>query len=380
MKILTAAVGLLVPLTLAHGTAPPPESSHQTGTGASTRAANRASSPGALELHFLSDTPLPQAFEWASDVAWASDRSLFLGLSSHGVVEVSLDAPGTPLQEVIPGRLKPGGFWAAVRIAASPEYLAASGPAVVLTWRPRKAPPREEMPFDTIEGIDVQGKKLAIVGGKRDEGGRYAPDGAIAWVGRLDKKLADLRPLLYDVKGPGAPMMGRCGGATGGGIRFLADGSIVVVPGVQPGIHLYSAAGKLLQTWDTGLLGIDATCEFASDIEAARVMGPSVKQTAWLNQRRVVDTVLPLPQGIGLVVRRVERGKTRWELKIVRRDGAASTIPIPVEGGGEHFHLHGAVRGDRIALLVHEVVFRWSGKDHPEPPRLLVASLTPTSH
>jgi hypothetical protein len=104
------------------------------------------------------------------------------------------------------------------------------------------------------------GSRFALVGSRRDAQGKFSPDGAIAWIGSLDKDLADLKPLLFDAGGPGAPSMSACCSFSLGVTRFLADGSLVVVPGVQPGIYHFDAQGKLLQTVDTVALGINTDC------------------------------------------------------------------------------------------------------------------------
>ncbi|HEX4966026.1 MAG TPA: hypothetical protein VF173_34770 [Thermoanaerobaculia bacterium] len=348
---------LLVPLVLLGAAAPPAP----------------APPPAPAGIHILSDSTLPQAFEWATDVRWASDKSVYLGLSVDGTVEVGLDPAGSPPKEMIPGRSKPGGFWSSQRVAASSQYLAAAGPALVVTWRRLEDPTRVEVPFDTIQGIDVRDNRFAIVGAQRNEKGDFGADGAIAWIGTLDKKLADLRPLLYDVRGLGVPTMNRCGAAPIGAVRFLPDGSLVVVPGVQPGVNLYDRSGKLVRTWDDAAIGIDTGWGTLTDEQALHIMGPAAARNDWLNRWRVVDSVLPLQQGPGLVVRRAEKARTRWELKLLRFDGSVQSFQIPVEGETEFFHLGGDVRRGKIVFLLRETVFRGGGKDHPALPRLILA-------
>ncbi|MGH7484210.1 MAG: hypothetical protein ACREMY_01230, partial [bacterium] len=264
-SVAVLVAGILTALTLLGAAAPPV-------------------SPAPAQIRILSDIALPKALEWASDVRWASDKSVYLGASIAGTFEVSLEPAGPPPRELIAGRSKPGGFWSSHRIAASSQYLAAAGPALVVTWRGLNDPTRVEVPFDTIEGIDVQENRFAIVGARRDEKGNYGADGAIAWIGTLDKKLSDLRPILYDARGPGAPTMNRCGAASLGAVRFLPTSSLVVVPGVQPGVNLYDGSGKLVRTWDNAALGLDAGCDSLTDERARHIMGPAASRNAWLNQ------------------------------------------------------------------------------------------------
>jgi len=333
-------------------------------------------SAGPLSLRILSDTALP-ANEYATEIRWASEHSVYLGRGINGLVELNLplEAAATPVQELIPGRSKPGGFWSIHLLAASSQYLVAAAPAYTLTWRRISDPARVEVPFMDAQGIDVRENRLAILGLQKDDQGKPGPDGAIAWVGSLDKKLADLKPLLYDVGGPGAPSMDRCVATPLGAVRFLADGSLVVVPGVQAGVNLYDAQGKLVRTWDTGALGIDTDCASLSYEQSRRLMAHGVESQAWLNQRRTVETVLPLPQGIGLVVRRFEQGRSRWDLKLLRPDGSVETYPVPIEGSNGFFHVLGDARSGKIVFLLREYLYVSQGRQHATPPRVLVAEL-----
>jgi hypothetical protein len=329
-------------------------------------------SPKAIKI--LSDAVLPvPAYEWASDVRWASDRRVYLALGIAGTVEVNVEPAGAAPRGMVPGRDKPGGSIASY-LGASSRYLVVAAPGRVLTWRPLQAPELSTFAFDAIQAVDVRENRLAVVGAQRD-GARYAPDGAIAWIGSLDKQLADLKPILYDVGGPGAPTMDRCLAFSLAAARFLADGSLVVLPGVQPGVNLYDGTGKLLRTWDTASLGIDTDCSSLS-YEQSRYLGAhGPDRRAWLNQRRTVDSLLPLPQGIGFVIRRVEQGQTRWNLKILRPDGSIRTYAIPIEGSNSFFHLDGDVRGQRAVFVLHETLYSSDGRNHPVPSRLILAEV-----
>jgi len=331
--------------------------------------------PAAAGIHILSDTVLPQTFEWASDVRWASDQSVYLALAKDGAVEVSLDPKGPPPKELISGTSKPGGFWSSRRLAVSSRFLVVAAPAHSLTWRRLDDPARTEESFEGIQAIDARENQLAILGLRRDDSNVLGKDGAIAWMGSLDKKLADLRPLLYDIAGPGAATMTRCPAMPLGAVRFLPDASLLVLPGVQPGVSLYDDHGKLIRTWDTGALGIDTDCPSLTDEQAQRLSAHAPERHAWLNQRRTVDSVLPLPQGPALIIRRAEKGHTHWDLKVLRRDGPSQSYPIPIEGGSEFFNLHGDVRDGKIVFLLYETVFRGGAREHPTQPRLIVAQL-----
>jgi hypothetical protein len=146
--------------------------------------------------------------------------------------------------------------------------------------------------------------------------------------------------------------MSRCSAFPLGAVRFLPTGSLVVVPGVQPGVNLYDKSGQLVRTWESSSVGIDADCGGLTDRQGWYFDGHALERQAWLNKRRIVSTVLPFPQGPGLVVRRVEKGRTRWDLKLLRLDGAVQNFEIPIEGSNEIFNLVGDWRTGKIIFLL----------------------------
>jgi hypothetical protein len=92
---------------------------------------------------------------------------------------------------------------------------------------------------------------------RADEQPNFSPDGAIAWIGSLDKRLSDPRAAAFSTTGPGAAAMMACGGFGLGYVRLLADGSLLMIPGIQPKAELFDASGEPELAWDTAALGID---------------------------------------------------------------------------------------------------------------------------
>jgi hypothetical protein len=324
-------------------------------------------------LHILSDTVLGEAFRLAKDVRWASDHSVVLALIKSGVVEYNLDGK-TPPKQLIPGASAPGGFRYSDKVAFSSRYVAAGDWLQSVTWRPLDSAVRKEEAFDCLHNLDVGGSRFAVVGVRRDTQGKFSPDGVIAWIGSLDKDLTDLKPLLYDAGGPGAPNLGACCAFSLGATRFLADGSLVVVPGVQPGIYRFDTQGKLLQTVDTVALGINTDCAgIGKERMAPMARDPSLRM-AWINDRRTVDEVLPLPAGPGLLIRSVQQGQVRWTLKVLHSDGSVEVYDVPVQAPNLFAHLKGDFRQGRLVLLL------WGSPPHRNPdgippPHLVIASL-----
>ena len=328
--------------------------------------------PAPAALRILSDTTLGEPLKYAVDVRWASDRSVYLALKRNGVVEHSLDKKDSPPKQLIPGEATPGGLWLSWHLAASSLDLVAAAPAFALTWRPLASAARKQEAFEFVSDIDLRGKRLAVLGARRGKDEKFAPDGAIAWIGSLNRDLADLKPLVFDDGGPGAPNMNKCALVFLGVTRFLADGSLLILPGVQPGIYRFDGTGRLLKTLETVALGIDTDCAGISKELKARLARHSPERMAWVNERRIVDDVLPLPSGPGLLIRSLQKGQVQWTLKVLHDNGSVSVYDVPVRAKSPFAHLKGDLRQGRLVLLLWE--YAADGKPDGAPlPHLLIA-------
>lgn len=338
-----------------------------------------ATEPAARSLRVLSTFQVPGEPSPATDVRWASDDSVHLARFHDGVVEVGL-RPGLPKRKQwVPDRETFGRFLNFTRLAASKSHLAVSSHANDLTWRSLGPPPPDGMvPFerkalDVIEDLDLNGDRFAVLGvpPARDEA-NVTPQG-IAWIGTLSARLADLKPLLRDVAGPSAPRLSSCALFGLGAVRFLPDGSIAVVPGFLPGAYVYSADGKLIRTWTSAQAGLSTDCSKMSQEESDRLHTRPEEQVAWLNQQRVLDDILALPAGPGLLVRSLApNDKVRWELRVLTPSGVL-TYDLPLTGDRPTDRLHGDVRNGRIVLLVSELYFH-KGTRH-SAGRLVIAEV-----
>jgi hypothetical protein len=289
------------------------------------------------------------------------------------------DGDRSPLERVYAPLPDMGHLGAQVLLGASPQFLVAAAPAHVLSWIRRTAPDPKpisiEMDFDTLTALDVSGDRLLALGLQRLEGGTLAADGAIAWTARLGQKLAQVRPVQFSISGPGAHDMSACVGMRLGKVRFLPKGSFVVVPGAEPGIFLYDASGKLVRTWQAETVGFDAGCPITEE-ESDRYAINVHARYRWLNQRRVLDEVLPLPGGIGFVIRTRANGLTRWDLKVLSPDGKVTAYGLPITSPSAYARLAGDVRGNRIALLLNLDTFE---TPPPGSQHLIVAEMPRTS-
>lgn len=322
----------------------------------------------------------------AVDVRWASDRSVYVAWFRHGASELALDGKFTVARNLFPdassARYQPFDF-----LAASSDYIVASSNALTLGFRTRPHGQPEGVAnvlitrasVGNVEAIDLSGDRVLLVGLPNV----WATDSAgVAWLGPLTRyPVRDLKPILSDVAGVGTHTLFNCNHLMLSAARFLPDGTFLVVPGFQPGAHLFDASGRLLRTWDTRTLGLDGDTGCAGiAMDQRKEFGISAKaRGAYLNQHRVLDGILPLPQGPGLIIRSVAEGKVHWQLVVLR--GASSAVyDIPLTGSLPYDRLRGDVSGSRIVLLLGPHEFDKFEKDQPrayKTTHLYVAELPP---
>ncbi|MEM7349290.1 MAG: hypothetical protein AAF657_00695 [Acidobacteriota bacterium] len=276
-------------------------------------------------------------------------------------------------------------IWLPFYLAASKEYLAAGAPVFAFGWKRRgERNLIAQVPFSIVADLDIFGDRLLILGAQRNEKGEFAPDGAIAWLGPLSEDLSKLKTVLYSEAGARVKPINDCGSFEISNVRFLPDGSLVIVPGVEFGVLLYDANGKLQRTWQSESLGFDAGCKLTEE-EAFLLKNDEPARWNWVNQRRTVDDILPLAEGPGLLIRTRGPDETTWRLKILdRKDGGVRTCDIPISSPSGLTQLHGDVAGDRVVFLlwVHGPGRRRGGPSidldaPPEvPPRLFTMQLS----
>lgn len=325
-------------------------------------------------LRVLAERPLPASMVWAFDIRWADDRTVWIAAGKQGVVAVGV--PGEP--ERPPGPVvapeAPGAPWLATRLALSASHVVAGAPVFSYSWSRRSPLGFETVPFDAVVDLDLSAGRLLVLGGLRDERQRFSPDGAIGWIGPVEGEREELRPVLYSRHGAGARTMGECGMLGLGAVRFLGDGSFLIVPGVEPGILWYSPSGQLRRAWENREVGLEDECAPVLG-RTGEIARDPVALNRWLGRRAVVDEILDLPQGPGLVIRRDDGGTIRWTLVRLGSGGEVDRTELPFSASSGWAHLKGDVRGRRVAFLVVE-----HGPDAEKPaapPRLIFAELPP---
>src|SRR5262249_46853323 len=153
-----------------------------------------------------------------------SERSVYVTWLHHGASEISLDGDFTDLRRLFPeamGYLQSPipGFH---QLALSSEYLATSSVFNFMAFRPVRGHQGHyvttRVPVGIVEDLDLAGNQLLLLGNPD----RRHISGGIAWLGPVSAFPAtDLRPLLHDLGGAGAPHLINCAGLQLGSTRFL---------------------------------------------------------------------------------------------------------------------------------------------------------------
>lgn len=327
-----------------------------------------APEPAAQEwqpVRVVAESSLQGTLSSPRDVRWVEPAKLWIADAAEGLVSVPIDTPtrSSTKLEADPE----DGFHSWFRLGASSTHLAGSSFAFHVWWRGPEDGGGEyavEYPAD----IDVFDDRLLVIGVRRNDAGELAAEGDIAWTGPLGDELTAVLPSR---SGAGAETMQRCASLDLPRARFLSDGSFVLVPGVDSGVFLFGEDGRLVRTWESEKLGLDAGCPLSA-AEEARLDTTLEARADWRAGRRLVDEILPLPEGFGLVVRSRRAGLTTWELLWLQRDGSVEVHPLPLESRSKWTHLHGDTRGRRLALLLFEAA---PLKQISQPARIVMAEL-----
>lgn len=333
-------------------------------------------SAAAPAVRVVQELPLPSGLERARDLRWPDERTAWVAAGRAGTFALSLTSPQEAprlLVESPPGAM---GLHDVVARAGTRLWLGA--PVRAVGWREVREGKLEAGGsrldfFDFIVDIDAFADRVLVLGASRGKDDSFCPDGAIAWLGTTAGREISLRPVLFSSSGPGAANMDRCAIFGEGKVRFLADGSFLIVPGVEPGALLYDPEGRLQRTWSTAELGIDAGCALTKEDAARYSVDESGRYRERINQRVIVDEILDLPQGPGLVTRSRRDGVTQWELLLLSAAGGMKAASLPMTSPAERAHLRGDTRGGKALLLLTD--FESARKDSAR--RLVVVEISP---
>lgn len=306
------------------------------------------------QLALISATTLSAELSQSSDIRWPQEGVVYLAAGRQGTVEVTLDGEAGQFRQLFPLDEVDWRQSSAALVAVSSQLLAFAPPVFDVVWRqkPDGAIHRASAHhiLDVILDLDAFEDRLLIVGGRRADDGAYLPEGAFAWLAETDEGKLDLDPVHYSAGGAEAPSFRLCGPLNVSAGRFLGDGSFVIVPGVDPGIYLYSPSGELKRTWDTEALGIDTDCPLSREKKRTLSRDWALRHE-WLGQRRIVDGILPLAKGPAVIVRSVDNGTVSWELKLLASDGGSRSFRVPFTASSIYSRVRGDVRDGKIVLL-----------------------------
>ncbi len=321
--------------------------------------AGSASAPRVPPVHTLSVVAeYPTALGAAVDVRWAGDDSILISDMRRGVGQATLPASGKVTVSWLPEWPPPTGpGWRVEHLALSGDRIVGGDMAFMLRWHARHSHESGQMVVEYIADLDLYGDRLLVSGMRRDHAGTMGMDGAMAWLGSLSAGEAGLKPVLpfHD-----RDDIARCGGFGLGVVRFLNNGTFIVVPATEPGIFLFGSDGHLQRNWHTDAIGIEATCGLSQD-QARMFASSPVARQAWVNRRAVIDEVIDTPDGPAVVIRSRGKGKTTWEMVVLNGD-AGVRVPLPFTSSSPLAHLSADTRGRRtIFLIADRLVSREEG-------------------
>lgn len=314
--------------------------------------------------------PLPAT---AMDVRWASDQSVYVADFKAGLLEVDLGGRAQAKTLLAGGGLRSAGtgtiqsLFLPSYLGVSRDYIAVAAPLRQIAWRQRSATSFAQEVFANAFDIDVWKDHAVVYGVRGDAYGKWGGVGATLWL----VSIAGDRLYFNGIAASPVEAVHKCAFPGIGVVRFFPDGRFVYVPGVEPGMQLFDANGKLMRRWDTAALGVDDHCRI-TEAQADVFGGSSELRAQWINQRQIVQEVIPLPEGPLVIIRRAMAGRVTWRGVLMSFSGDPVDVPIPITSPSPNAHLHADLKGDRLIFLVADLPTQ---KPITASPRLILAHL-----
>ena len=330
-----------------------------------------AASPASLRV--VSRSPLPASVSLAYDIRWKDDHTLLLAAGRAGVMAVDLRKPAIA-STIIRGGGMPRAtdgpvpsFFFSTLLAKSQDYLIAGSWFRAFAWLPANNQRLIDAPFANIIDLDVRGDRLILLGVRGDAMGRWGSVGATLW----SAKLTSDRAYLDALPGPDVEPMRDCQILGIGAVRFLPNGSFLVAPGVEPGVRLHDAQGRLIRSWSTEGLGYLDRCTLTSEQSAA--LAELAPRRSWQNRREMLDELVALPEGPMLIVRQPVPHGTKWRGILLPFDGTPVPITLPITSSSPYSHVKADVRGGKVAFVLWEAL---NENERPvNEPRIVIAKV-----
>jgi hypothetical protein len=264
------------------------------------------------------------------DVRWASDDTVYVADYYRGVYEVELEEGLPETRAITPPSARMGVRGGAFHLAvADGDLLLAS--IINLASRPIDAAPEVleagalKRQRGYFQDIDLSGDEIVILG---------IPDlptykqerGCFVWRGELSEQLDEWACLLGSEEVAEDYGVLRRSEYAVGSLRFLPRGGFVAVPNFLPEVVLFSPSGSVKRRWTTEeIFGL----RDQPDWEA----GTMVEEwESLLAVRTVIDEVLPLRRGPGLLVRTPTSGAAEWRLGVLEDDVRWYGVPVAPHG------------------------------------------------
>jgi hypothetical protein len=308
--------------------------------------------------HVVSDRTIP--FEQPSDVRWVDGDHVLITERKRGVGRLALSGGEVSWLPEWPKPTGPGTQYA---------YLATSEKAILVAdwmflyrWTERGNGQLHEEGQEFISDLDLDGDRVLLAGSRRSADGR-GPDGNVAWLGSLtggERSLAAILPAHS------SKALLNCVVFSLGAVRFLHDGSFIVVPGLEPGIYLFSKEGKVQRVWATDGLRLDVPCDFSEEQRQFYNVNYLAREQ-WRNRQRIVEDILETPFGPAVIARSVKANQTHWDLLFLDPSGSISEQPLPITSPSPWAHMAAATRDGRAVLLIGDRIRDASGAK----PRLI---------
>lgn len=259
-----------------------------------------ANGPGAAPtLTELAAIELPPEVAGAGDVRWSSQTDeLLFAQTGQGIYSWRAGEDQAVLRATLAGTTF-------LRVG-TPDYsrIGGSDPRNFVfadfisgLYRHTETGVERLMPLELVGDLDRRAATTVAVGllrGPDSSWGAYS-----AWLIKDGGEAGGLLPTRDGGNG-----MSWCMSAELPTVRFISPHRIMVVPGAEPGVFVYTPEGVLKRSLDASLFSADDGCEI--EPEQQHLLDDDGYRTAWLSRRRVIDEVVADDNGnVFLFVRHV---------------------------------------------------------------------------
>lgn len=260
-----------------------------------------ATDPGAEPtLTELTALELPPEVASAGDVRWSSHSELLLGQTGQGVYSWRVGEERAQLRATLAGTtFLPMGTPDYSRIGGTDPGDFVFADFVSGLYRHTETRVERLMPLELVGDLDHHAATTVAVGLLRRPGGDWGEYSA--WLIEDGGQQSGLLPTR-----DGGLGISRCMQAELPTVRFISPNRILVVPGAEPGIFVYTREGVLKRSLEASLFSADDGCEI--EPEQRHLLDDDGYRTAWLSRRRVIDEVVADDNGnVFLFVRHVPK-------------------------------------------------------------------------